>query len=308
MHVQSYIGYTHFDWRKTMKTIGLLTLLDTKTYCSHPPQLLGRPFQSLQPRHLWNRQIKWKQNCAQWLYVDYTTGLANKARLFEVVNMRLLVVEKQISMRLTDVNLILIGSTNINRESRLRRRVNRFAWTLATFNANIKRVIFFFARNGGGWIWLCIFHVLAYRHYRHLWIVQWGRSERFCVVVGKLGSQLVSLDFSIGAVAYFRNKQGKYDVVQLRWELRFHNQNQKAEDAILLNPTSRSLRASVQYIESSITYFALKNIGPIEFSYQLKLTKTARLFGGRSLASVASIKPWALFSPAGVYHSRIWVT
>lgn len=275
MHVQSYIGIPLIG--ENDELIGLLTLLDTKPIAPSPQLLEAiQVFAARASAEI--RRDKVETKLRTMAYVDYTTGLANKARLFEVVN-------ETFSRRETDKHDALLMLIDIDRFTNINRDLGYDAGEQVLREIGNRLMQYqtgdiFFARNGGD-EFAVVFPRIGVQATAFM-NVQWEALRAILRRPVQIGAQLVSLDFSMGAVIFPQQTGRKYDVVQCAESALSQSKSKGRGCASLFESELLEVLERRQYIDHQLR-IALKTSGQLSLVYQPKTDQNGTLIGAEAL-------------------------
>ncbi|MEP7706143.1 sensor domain-containing phosphodiesterase [Paraglaciecola sp. 25GB23A] len=275
MHVQSYIGIPLIG--ENDELIGLLTLLDPKPIAPSPQLLEAiQVFAARASAEI--RRDKVETKLRTMAYVDYTTGLANKARLFEVVN-------ETFSRRETDKHDALLMLIDIDRFTNINRDLGYDAGEQVLREIGNRLMQYqtgdiFFARNGGD-EFAVVFPRIGVQPTAFM-NVQWEALRAILRRPVQIGAQLVSLDFSMGAVIFPQQTGRKYDVVQCAESALSQSKSKGRGCASLFEPELLEVLERRQYIDHQLR-IALKTPGQLSLVYQPKTDQNGTLIGAEAL-------------------------
>lgn len=275
MGIESYIGRKLMDEHGQL--LGILTLLDTKP--SAPGKQLIDALQVFASRASAELQRDSTQEKLRRLaYTDYSTNLANKARLFEVLNETLVNCELNKSNALfmlvdidkfTDINRDLgydIGES-ILRE--LGKRLGHFQ------NDNV-----FFARVGGDEFAAIFFD--AGMQPSSFMQVQWDAIRAVLRKPIEIGEKRIRVEYSMGAVIFPQQTRRKYDVIQCAESALSQSKSKGRGYASMFEPALLETIENEAFIDSELRK-ALKAEGQLSLAYQPKVNVDGQLLGVEAL-------------------------
>jgi diguanylate cyclase (GGDEF)-like protein len=275
MLVQSYIGIPLIG--ENHELIGLLTLLDTKPIAPSPQLLEAiQVFASRASAEI--RRDKVETKLRTMAYVDYTTGLANKARLFEVVN-------ETFSSRVVDKQDALLMLIDIDRFTKVNRDLGYDAGEQVLREIGNRLMQYqtgdiFFARNGGD-EFAVVFPRISAQPTAFM-NVHWEAIRAILRRPVQIGAQQLRMEFSMGAVIFPQQTGRKYDVIQCAESALSQSKLKGRGCASIFEPELLEILERRQYIDHQLR-IALETQGQLSLVYQPKTDHNGILIGAEAL-------------------------
>lgn len=275
MHVQSYVGIPLIG--ENNELIGLLTLLDTQPMV--PSTQILEATQVFAARAAAEiRRDKVENRLRTMAYVDYTTGLANKARLFEVVN-------ETFSRREIDKQNALLMLIDIDRFTNINRDLGYDAGEQVLREIGNRLIQYqtgdiFFARNGGD-EFAVVFPLISTQPTAFM-NVHWEAIRAILRRPVQIGAQQIRMDFSMGAVIFPQQTGRKYDVIQCAESALSQSKLKGRGCASIFEAELLEILERRQYIDHQLR-LALEMPGQLNLVYQPKTDHSGRLIGAEAL-------------------------
>jgi diguanylate cyclase (GGDEF)-like protein len=275
MQIEAYLGAPLLG--ENGELIGILTLLDTKPFTLSNQMIEAvEIFASRAAAELRRDQVEAKLR--RLAYVDYTTGLANKARSFEVIN------ETLLSRELDNENALLMlididGFSAINHnfgydvgEQILRELGQRLT--------QYQHENIFIARNGGD-EFSVVFQRISGQPVSYM-KVHWEAIRAVLRKPIKIEEQMIQLEFSMGAVIFPQQTGRSFDVIQCAETALLESKTKRKGGASLFEPELLKIQERYQFIDTQLR-LALKHDHQLRMVYQPKTLANGEMIGIEAL-------------------------